>query len=164
MKKLGAIQVFDCRSKTVVPDIIRAFKGKPIAGALTMGTGAAEAALDILHKCHGDKFISMASYPLPDPPPETFVLPRTMFYFLSKKLEYFIKSKLRGIKLGAIFGSTLVGNGVGRAVYVDFLSEELVEGSYVAAPEPEVVRKGLECVNRGFGGRRWLFLCRDGRC
>jgi NADPH:quinone reductase-like Zn-dependent oxidoreductase len=50
MKKLGASQVFDYKSKTVIPDITGAFKGKTTAGALTMGTGAAEACLDILNK------------------------------------------------------------------------------------------------------------------
>jgi NADPH:quinone reductase-like Zn-dependent oxidoreductase len=108
MKKLGASQVFDYSSKTVVPDIIRAFKGKTTAGALTMGNGAAEACLDILHQCQGDKFISMATYPLPNPPPTTFVVPRTILYFLSKKIEYWIKSKLRGIRLGTIFASTVI--------------------------------------------------------
>jgi hypothetical protein len=150
VKKLGASQVFDYRSRTVIPDIIAAFRGKTTAGALTMGTGAAEACLDILNKCKGDKFISMASYPLPDPPPTTFVMPRTVIHFMSKKIEYAIKSKTRGIGLGTIFASTLVGNGVGKAMYVDFLPNALENGSYVAAPEPEVVGRGLEFVNRAF--------------
>jgi len=50
-KKLGAVQVFNYSSKTVVPDIIRAFKGKTTAGALAMGTGPAETCLDILPQC-----------------------------------------------------------------------------------------------------------------
>lgn len=40
VKKLGASQVFDHNDKTVVEDIIEAFKGKTIAGALTIGTGS----------------------------------------------------------------------------------------------------------------------------
>jgi NADPH:quinone reductase-like Zn-dependent oxidoreductase len=100
MKRLGASQVFDYNSKTVVPDIIHAFRGKTTAGALAMGTGSAEACLDILHQCQGDKFLSMATFPVPKPPPQMFVLPRMMLYVLSKKLEYWIKSKLRGVRLG----------------------------------------------------------------
>lgn len=102
MKKLGAVQAFDYSSKTVVPDIVRAFKDKTTAGALTMGTGAVEACLDILPQCHGSKFISVASYPMPNQPPKTFVVPRTILYFFSGGLEYGIKSNLRGIKLGTI--------------------------------------------------------------
>jgi hypothetical protein len=146
MKKLGASQVFDYKSKTVIPDIIRAFPGKTIAGTLTIGTGAAEACLDILNKCNGDKFISMATYPLPDPPPTTFVIPRTVFHLLSKNLEYWIKSKLRGIKLGTIFADTAVG----KAIYVDFLGDVLKDGSDIAAPEAYIVGHGLEAVNKAF--------------
>jgi hypothetical protein len=40
MKRLGASQVFDYSSKTIVSDRIRTFKGKTAAGALTMGAGA----------------------------------------------------------------------------------------------------------------------------
>ncbi|KAE9371256.1 putative alcohol dehydrogenase [Stipitochalara longipes BDJ] len=146
MKKLGASQVFDYKSRTVVPDIIRAFKGKTTAGALTMGTGAVEACFDILRQCHGDKFISMATYPMPDPPPKTFVTARTILHFFSKQIEYWVKSKLRGIKLGTIFANTLIG----KAVYVDFLGDALKDGSYIAAPEPDIVGHGLEAVNKGF--------------
>jgi len=31
-----------------------------------------------------------------------------------------------------------------------FLSDALVDGSYAAVPEPEVMGRGLEFVNRGF--------------
>lgn len=146
MKKLGASQVFDYKSKTVVRDIIRAFKGKTTAGALTMGSGAAEACLDILNHCQGNKFISMATYPMPDPPPKTFVAARTIFHFLSKQIEYWVKSKLRGIKLGTIFANTLIG----KDIYVDFLGDALKDGSYIAAPEAEIVGHGLEAINKGF--------------
>jgi hypothetical protein len=39
---------------------------------------------------------------------------------------------------------------VGKAVNVEFLGVALKYGSYVAAPEPEVVGVGLEAVHRGF--------------
>ena len=70
VKKLGASQAFDYRSKTVVGDLIHAFKDKTIAGALSIGHGAAEACMDVLGQCKGDRFISMASYPIPEPRPE----------------------------------------------------------------------------------------------
>jgi len=39
---------------------------------------------------------------------------------------------------------------VGKAVYVDFLGDALKDGSNIAAPELEVVGRGLEAVNKGF--------------
>jgi hypothetical protein len=48
--------------------------------------------------------------------------------------------------LGSIFASTAIG----KDIYVDFLGEAMKDGSYIAAPEPEVVGRGLEAVNKGF--------------
>lgn len=144
VKRLGASQVFDYNSKTVVEDLINAFKGKTTAGALTMGSGAAQACMDILHKCKGDKFISMASYPTPQPLPETFVIPQMAYGFISFSISNFVKSKLRGIPTNFIFGSTLAHNEVGKAIYVDFLPKALAQGTFVPAPDPQVVGTGLE--------------------
>lgn len=149
VKKLGASQAFDYRSKTIVNDLIRAFKGKTTAGALTMGSGAAEACMDVLDKCTGDKFISMATYPLPNPRPTRFVIPLTIYSFVSFTISNWVKSKLRGIRTNFIFGSSLAHNDVGRAIYVNFLPEALAQGTYVAAPDPYVVGKGLECIETG---------------
>lgn len=147
LKKLGASQVFDYSSKTVVADIVRAFKGKTTAGALTLGAGGVEACLDILPQCQGDKFISTATFPMANPPPKTFVVPRTIIYFMAKNIEYWIKSKLRGIKVGSMI---FANETIGKNIYVDFLGDALKDGSYVAAPEPQVVGRGLEAVNKGF--------------
>jgi len=150
VKKLGASQAFDYHSKTIIDDLIHAFKGKTTVGALTMGSGAAEACMDVLDKCTGDKFISMATYPLPDPRPKRFVVPLTIYAFISFSISNWVKSKLRGIRTNFIFGSTLAHNDVGRAIYVNFLPEALAQGTYIAAPDPYVVGKGLECIQTGF--------------
>jgi hypothetical protein len=39
---------------------------------------------------------------------------------------------------------------VGKSVYADFLPEALAEGTFVAAPEAEVVGKGLENIQAAF--------------
>ena len=41
-------------------------------------------------------------------------------------------------------------NEVGKAIYEDFLPTALAQGKYIAAPEPQVVGKGLECVQEAF--------------
>lgn len=51
VKNLGASQVFDYSSKTVVPDIIRALQDAKVAGAISIGGGAIDACMDILDKC-----------------------------------------------------------------------------------------------------------------
>ena len=150
VKNLGATQAFDYNSKTVIPDIIHAFNGKTTAGALTIGARAAENALDILSKCTGNKFISMATYPVPQPPPKSFPVLATAAAYMSGMANIWLKSKTRGIRTNFIFGSTLLYNEVGKAVYVDFLPRALAEGVYVAAPEPQIVGKGLENIQVAF--------------
>ena len=152
VKKLGAREAFDYNSKTVVSDIINAFKGKPAAGALSIGARAAENCLDVLDKCSGNKFISMATYPIPQPPPKNILSLATSY--MSGMANIWVKSKTRGIRNNFIFGSSLLYNEVGKAVYVDFLPRALAEGKYIAAPDPYVVGKGLESIQQGFDVQR----------
>ena len=145
-KRLGAAKVFDYNSPSVVRDIVRCLDGKTVAGALSIGSGAADKCFDVLGKCKGTKFVSMASYPLPEPFPERFALPQVIWAYMSWSIAAFIKSKLRGIGYKFIFGTTLIHNGVGKAVYADFLSEALRGGKYIAAPEPLIAGKGLGAI------------------
>lgn len=154
VKKLGASQVFDYNSETVVKDLVHAFKGKTTAGALSIGPGAAEKCLDILDKCDGDKFLSMATYPAPATPPKRFVVPQMAYSFISFSISTFIKSKARGIRYKFIVGDSLIHNEVGKAIYVDFLPKALAEGTYIAAPEPHVVGKGLEKIQTAYDFQR----------
>jgi hypothetical protein len=145
VRKLGASQVFDYRSKTTVDDIIRAFEGKTTAGALSVGHGAAEACFDILDKCNGNKFISMATYPVPDPPPQNFVLLSTIPYYVSRSLSSWLKSKASGIRYKLL----VINSELDRAIYHDFLPDAL-KTTYIAARDPHIVGKGLEYIQAGF--------------
>ncbi len=150
VKTLGASQAFDYRSKTVIQDIIDAFKGKPTAGALTIGNGGAEACLDILATCKGRKFLSMANYPAQDPKPTSFVMPRFILFFIAWSVSTWFKSKMRGIGYKFIWGGTLVDNGLGKFIFEDYLPTALAQGGFRAAPEPEIVGKGLENIEAAF--------------
>ena len=150
VKSLGADQVFDYKSNSVVSDMIDALKDDTLAGALSIGAGAADACIDILHKCKGTKFIAMATYPLPEQPPERFFMIRSAYAFLTWSIVAWFKSNLRGISKNFIFGGTLIHNGVGKAMYNDFLPQALAQGRFVPAPEPQVVGKGLENIQEGF--------------
>jgi NADPH:quinone reductase-like Zn-dependent oxidoreductase len=146
VKRLGASQAFDYNSKTVVVDIIRALQNAKVAGAISIGHGAIDACMDILDKCHGNKFLAMMTYPLPTPPPKHFVIPKTVATFVPWMATNYVKCKTRGIKNAFVEGSSLILNGIGEAVYANFLSEALEKGTFVAAPEPKVVGTGLEFV------------------
>jgi NADPH:quinone reductase-like Zn-dependent oxidoreductase len=149
LKKLGASQVFDYRSATVAEDMISALKGKSTAGALSIGSGAAEKCMQILDKSTGsNKFVAMATFPVPEKEPQSFVLLRTAIFFVTWLIAYKLKGLIKGIK------STLiridVNSGVSKHIFVDFLPKALQNGSYVAAPEPEVTGRGLESIQEAF--------------
>lgn len=146
VKKLGASKVFDYNSKTVIPDMIQGFKDKTSAGALSIGDGAAEACMAILDKVQGNKFVSMATYPLLQQEPVNLVFLRTAYHFISWIISFKIKGLVKGIKSNFIFGSSIAHNEVGKALFADFLPEALEVGSFVATPEATVFGKGLESI------------------
>ncbi len=120
LKKLGASQVFDYRSDTVVADIIDAFKDKKSAGALAIGQDTTATCAEIVSKIGGKKFVASAS-PVPPKLPE-------------------------GVNSKFIFASDLKDNEVGPAIYVDFIPAGLKDGSFLPSPPARVVGKGLEAI------------------
>jgi NADPH:quinone reductase-like Zn-dependent oxidoreductase len=147
VKRLGAAAAFDYNSPRVVQDIKKAFQGRKTAGAISIGQGAAEACMAILGSCEGDRVLSMATYPL-DPMnlPKHFVMPTVAYTYLSGMASLWVKGKRHGVRSQFIFGDTLVDNEVGPAIYEQFLPKALEDGTFVAAPEPEVVGHGLEQI------------------
>ncbi len=151
VRKLGASQVFDYRSRTVVKDIVKALSGRTIAGALAIGVGSSEACLDIVHACKGDKFVAMAtpSVSFDDAPTGSgrmlWLIPK-LARVISSTASLMVKARLRGIRTKSIYGSSLMANEVSKVIYTDFLPKALADGSFVAAPEPTVVGRGLERI------------------
>lgn len=155
VKKLGADQVFDYTSKTVTKDVINAFEGKTIAGALAVGKGSAEYCVDIIHACRGNKFVSMAS---PAVSFENYTrarqLPGIVLRLLSSNVSLQVKSRIRGIGTKYIFGNSLMDNEVSKVIYEDFLPQALLENRYIAAPEPYTIGSGLEYIQAGMDAQR----------
>lgn len=125
VKNLGASQVFDYNSKTIVNDLVDALKGKTLAGILDCITidGAVEACAEVLRRSQGNRFISTARKAADELP--------------------------GGVKTKCIYGLDLKDNEVGRAVYEDYLPAALAEGKFVPAPDPLVVGKGLDAIQAG---------------
>ncbi len=148
VKSLGAAKAFDYNGTTVVADLVQAFEGKITIGALSIGPGSADSCMSVLSKCKGNKLIATANYFVPSTPPKRFVTLRTIYYFISWSISHWIKSKTTGVNYKFIFGTTLIDNGVGKAIYEDYLPEALADGKFVAAPEPVIAGRGLESVQK----------------
>jgi hypothetical protein len=157
LASLGAARVFDYRRENVVREIVHAFRGKTIAGALAIATGSTGQCLDIVRRSEGDKFVAVAGGPisLADVGSGGFLqvlphLPKMLLAGLSDGL------KARSERIGTrfIWGGSLVDNEVGPVVFVDFLPRALAEGRFVAAPPALVVGAGLEAIETGFEAQR----------
>ncbi|OZJ02083.1 hypothetical protein BZG36_05318 [Bifiguratus adelaidae] len=122
VKKLGASQVFDYHSKTIVEELVEALKGKTIAGVLDCITidGAVEVCVEVLSRSHGRKFISTARPTSEDMPGG-------------------VKTKWIGF----------LNTEVSKIIYEDYLPKALAEGKFVPAPEPVVVGTGLHSIQDG---------------
>ncbi|KAI1085462.1 GroES-like protein [Whalleya microplaca] len=121
VKKLGASQVFDYSSPTVTDDLINAFKGKTSAGALDCIGGPPQGICQkVVASATGVKAVASTKRGWPEPP--------------------------QGVTMYSIFGTTLKDNNVGKGIYEDFLPAALKAGTYVPAPEPVVVGKGVAVI------------------
>ena len=88
----------------------------------------------------------MITFPAPESPPTSFVLPRTLFHLATFFGSLTAKGYLYGIGWKFANGTSLIENKVGAAVWRDFLPEALVNGNFQAKPDPQVSGKGLESV------------------
>ncbi len=146
---------FDYASATVVDDIVRALDGSTIAGAVAIGTGSAEACLDIVNPCTGNKFVAVASTSVSFDTLDgegrlalrlAGLLPR--FVWSGAMLR--VTARRRRIRTKFIWGSALTDDEVSLVIDQDFLPEALATGRYAAAPDPHVAGLGLEAVRAGF--------------
>jgi len=149
-KKLGARQCFDYNSTSVVSDVIKALKQTDFAGAVSMGINSDGPCFDIVSQLKSGKFVSMVSFPRPEPEPKALVLPRTIAFFASWFIRTTIKTRMKGISWKMVNVDQIASNGIGKTVYTDYLPRALQEGSYVAAPKPEIVDRGLESIQTAY--------------
>ncbi|GAB3605544.1 hypothetical protein GCM10027413_09530 [Conyzicola nivalis] len=156
---LGATRVVDYTSPTAVADVIAAFDGKTLAGAIAVGTGSSERCVEVVGACEGNRFIALASTPasfdaVGNGRGRTARLARVMLRIGSSTAALLLKTRLRGIRTSTIWGSSLKNDEVSTLVYESFLPSALAEGRFVAAPEAVVVGHGLDAVQLALDTQR----------
>ncbi|MGK2911507.1 MAG: zinc-binding alcohol dehydrogenase family protein [Sphingobium sp.] len=119
VKGLGASEVFDHASPTIVDDVIAALGGRRLAGTLH-ATGNMAECLAVVSRCEGTRRVAATL-----PPPEDQPV---------------------GVEATPIFGTALREDEVGPMIYRDFLPHALATGNFVAAPAARIVGSGLEAL------------------
>lgn len=148
VKGLGAGEAFDYSSKTVVADIVESLSGREIVGALAIGPGSAAACIDIVGRCKGNRFVSMATPPtswdnVPVGRGRIFHLVPALARVIAGTVGLNRRAGRRNVRTKMIWGSALVANEVGPMIFEAFLPAALAEARFVAAPAPKVVGTGL---------------------
>ena len=146
---LGAAQVFDYHSDTVIHDIIAAFAGKTLAGAIAFGQTSGDACVRIVAKCQGNKFVALASPPVSfasmgEPGRGRLATAGLVRKMITGIAGTQLRARTRGVRSKNIYGTTLKSNEVSRAIYHDFLPAALAAGTYIATPEPRIIGSGLQ--------------------
>jgi hypothetical protein len=119
VKGLGASEVFDHTSPTIVHDLIAALRGRRLAGTLH-ATGSMADCLAVVRQCGGARRVAATL-----PPPE------------DRPID---------VEATHIFGTALREDEVGPMIYRDFLPHALATGSFVAAPAAKIVGTGLAAL------------------
>ncbi|VXD07393.1 Zn-dependent oxidoreductase [Sphingomonas sp. T1] len=151
LKRLGATEIFDYRSLSIVADMIAALRGRQMAGAIAIGAGSARPCIDILGQCEGNRFVAMAT------PPVSFdevpagrghwrKLVPTIAGMMVGTTSLALRARRNKVTTKMIWGSTLIANEVGPMIFDAFLPAALAEGRYVTAPKAEVVGHGLDAI------------------
>ncbi|KAI9172092.1 Dehydrogenase azaJ [Paramyrothecium foliicola] len=154
VRGLGASDVFDYRSPTVVDDLVRAMNGKRSVGALAIGQGSLSQCIDVV-SCLDDgvKFVSQASVDVPggEFPQNAGALQMVafVFRFFAAKVAIWLKLKLRGVRSKFIWGSDVVEWDKKDRMLFGYLEEALAAGTFKPSPEPMVIGHGLEDIQKG---------------
>ena len=124
-QSVGAEQVFDYQSPSIVEDLVAALQGKKFVGAFdTIHTdGALQNCVAVVERLCDRKFVSTV-------------------WPVSPEFTENVTAKF-------VFATTVQNNDVGKAVYNCFLPQALEAGKFVAASKPRIVGKGLEAIQTG---------------
>jgi NADPH:quinone reductase-like Zn-dependent oxidoreductase len=122
VKTLGASQVYDYSNADIEQELVQGLSGRTLVGVLDcIGGNATINSSNVLQKVAGSGRIATTKGASDYTPPD-------------------------GIVIARIFGTTLADNGVGKAIYEDFLPWALSRGTFVPSPVPEVTGHGLDAI------------------
>ena len=149
VKKLGATQVFDYHSPTLVDDMVSELQGKTLVGAYAIGDGAVEVSMKVLRRCKAKKkFVADAGFVIPAEQLQSYLgTASAIGGVMVKSGKMALKSFTTGVSSKFVVGKDLcLPTDVVGQMYTEFLPRALEANQFVAAPKPLIVGKGLEHI------------------
>lgn len=158
VRALGADVVVDHRDPAAVDDLVRGIGGRPVVGAIALGSGSAQACLRVLRRT-GGTVLAMASTPVSL---EGLAGRRRLFPAMLPVFSRIgitmalltLRARRAGIRTGFIWGSSLRDDAMGQRLWSEVLPAGLADGSIRAVPTPMVVGEGLGAVQGAFERQR----------
>lgn len=151
VRRLGAFQVLDRRSPTVIGDLKRMLEFSGLAGSLAIGPGSARACTAVAGACRGSRRVAMVTPGVSfDAAPagirRALWLVPTLTRLLAANASLALRARRRKVRTSFVWGGALVDNAVGPMVYADYLPGALAEGRHAAAPPPLLAGSGLAAI------------------
>ncbi|KAJ5715232.1 chaperonin 10-like protein [Penicillium malachiteum] len=157
VKRLGAAEVFDYNSSTLVSDLEHALKGYKFCGAYSIGANADAVCVSVIRErlakspeLPTKKFVALAGgKPMAaDAIKGAFGLYRMMGNMTGMMSKNAITKFFTGVQVKFIMMTDLIqADSCVSNIYLEFLGPALANGQFVPAPEPKVVGHGLEKIN-----------------
>lgn len=151
VRDVGAKEVVDRRSPDAVAQLVALLGGTDFAGAFAVGTGSAAPAVSVVAQVDGVKTVASASTAVsfdrlaPGPRVLLRAIPTFARIGLGETAVR-VRSRRRGVRLSAIWGSDLRHSEVGPAIWRDLLPAAVADGRIRPVPEPLVTGHGLEAL------------------
>lgn len=158
VRALGAEAVVDHGSPSAVTDLVAAIGGRPVAGAVALGAGSAQACLDVLSRTDGTR-LALASTPvsLASLVGRRHLFPAMLPVFTRIGLGTLgssLRARRLGIRAGFVWGSSLRDDEMGPRLWGEVVPGMLADGSLRPAPAPLVVGEGLGAIQDGLDRQR----------
>ena len=159
VRELGATEVFDHHSPTVVADVRRSLAGRPLAGAMAIGDGSAAACIDVVAGSEHGRRVAIVTFPLrlDEMPPRpgyltalTWMVPR----MLAGLLGLWWRARRQRVQTTVVWGTALMDTDLSRVIYERYLPQALETGQHVPAPNAKVVGEGLGAIQAAFETHR----------
>lgn len=158
VRSLGAEAVVDHGSPTAVDELVAAVGGRPVVGAVALGTTSTAACIEVLRRT-GGTVLAMASTPvsLDRLAGRRRLFPAMLPVFTRVGLTtvaLMLRARRAGIRTAFVWGSSLRDDAMGPELWGRVLPAGLADGSIRPMPEPLVVGHGLDAVQGAIDRQR----------
>ena len=159
VEALGADQVLDYADPATPRKIVQILAGRRVAGAIAIGAGSSKACIDVIARCEGNRFVAEATTPVsfehvPAKRGHWRALVPAMLGMVGGKMRLALSARRKWVNTNFIWGTALIDNEVGPAIFENYLPSALREGYCAKLPAATISGSGLAAIPDALEQRR----------